>query len=57
MKNKSSNLIECLFSFISYKNAKLATFTKIHLSQKNGKNIQGNVIHKACLLSSVENKK
>ena len=35
----------------------MQSFAKKRLSKKNGKNIQGNVIHKARLLSSVENKK
>ena len=37
--------------------AKFATFTKIHPSQKNGKNIHGNVIHIANLLTSIKDKK
>ena len=43
--------------YIYYKKAKFATFTKIHPSQKNGKNIHSNVIHIANLLTSIEDKK
>ena len=37
--------------------AKFASFKKIHHTQKNVKNVHGNVIHIAHLLSSIEIKK
>ena len=43
--------------YIYYKKAKFATSTKIIPSQKNGKNILGNVIHIANLLTLIEDKK
>ena len=44
------------FRYIYYKKAKHVAFTKKYPSQKIGKNVQGNVIHIAHMLSSIENK-
>ena len=38
-------------------NHNVASFTKIRQSQKNGKNVHGNVIHIANLLTSIKDKK
>ena len=57
MQNESSNFVKCLFQVHILQKAKLASFTKIHPSQKNGNIVQGNVIQIAYLFTLIENKK
>ena len=57
MQIKKSNFNKCLFMYIHYKKAKFATSQRHTLLRKMAKNIHGNVIHIANLLTSIEDKK